>query len=98
QEACVGHMRASRIEEDVQLAVADAHEYMFEVILQSGWFFVAITNSEPAAEIDVLQPDPGCAQRVDEFEGFVERRDEGLDLGQLRTDVEIDADDLQRGH
>src|SRR5207249_2970866 len=57
-----------------------------------------VTNSKPTAEIDVLQPNPGCPQRVDEFEGFVEGRDERLDLGELRTDVEIDADDLQRGH
>ena len=98
QQSRVAHKRASRLEEDLQLAVADAPEKLSEVVLQSRWLFVAVTNSKPTAEIDVLQPNPGCPQCVVEFEGFVERRDERLDLGELRTDVEIYAGDLQRGH
>ncbi|VFS81346.1 Uncharacterised protein [Pseudomonas aeruginosa] len=57
--------------------------------------FVAVAHPEAAAEVQVANADAFAGQAVDQPEQALEGVEEGLQLGQLRADVAVDADHLQ---
>src|SRR5437879_7388582 len=93
EEPGVSDKRTAGFKQNSQLALAKALKQAFQVILHSWGRFVAITDAEPAAQIEMLQVHPFGAKGVDKFEHFFKRGDERLDVGNLRADMDIDSGD-----
>src|SRR5437879_8282287 len=93
QEPGVSDKRAAGFKQNSQLALAKALKQAFQVILHCWGRFVAITDAEPAAQIEMLQMHACGVQGVDKFEHFLKRGEERLDVGNLRADMDIDSDD-----
>ena len=66
-----------------------------DVVAGQRRLFVAVAHPEATTEVQVANADAFAGQAVDQPEQALEGVEEGLQLGQLRADVAVDADHLQ---
>ena len=95
QHAGVGHDVPARFEDQGQIAVAQALAHGLDVVAGQGRDFIAVAHAEAAAQVQVIEQDAAIAETVDQHQDAVEGVEEGLQRGQLRTDMAVDPDDLQ---
>lgn len=95
QHAGVGDDGPARLEHQGQVAAVQALADGADVVAGQRRLFVAVAHPEATTEVQVANADAFAGQAVDQPEQALEGVEEGLQLGQLRADVAVDADHLQ---
>lgn len=94
QHAGIGNNRPARFENQLQIAAGQFGLQRGGILLRVGRVFVAVVNAEATADIEVMNMNAIGRQTINQRQQTVHRLEERFDLGQLRADVAIDADDV----
>ena len=98
QQAGVAHQRAARLEAQGLGAALEAGEERLEVVGGGGRLFVAVTDAEAAAQVDVVEVDAFAGELVDQAEDLAGGFGHRGRVEELGADVAVDARDLDGGH